>query len=179
MKKLVLAALLFSSPSLADNHFYAGAGLSLFNNTSLEVSGLSVDESADPGVNLLAGYSVAVSSGLELGIELEYQHLGKTSFGQNLSVESNAYYVNLRPKFVEAGNPLYSALIFGVGSMNSELTLLGKKMDDSEISYQAGFEIGYMINEWDLGIGYRYNTADFDGLDIANHGVTLGFRYNF
>lgn len=182
MKKLCLALLLFSTQSVANN-FYGGANLAVFNETELDVSGLSVDEKSDLGIGGFVGYSVSLSPHLKLGFEVEYQRLGKTEFGSVLTVESDAYYFNLRPKWVEEGNNLYSALILGIGSMESELSLFGMSAKDSEISYQAGVEVGYMFDDLDIGIGYRYQFADFggdfSGLDISNQGVTLTARYNF
>ncbi|NMS64256.1 outer membrane protein, partial [Vibrio parahaemolyticus] len=73
----------------------------------------------------------------------------------------------------------YSALILGVGSLKGETNVLGVSESESKFSYQAGLEVGYMINNIDLSIGYRYRTAEFDGIDINIQGVTVGMRYNF
>ncbi|WP_407333304.1 porin family protein [Enterovibrio sp. 27052020O] len=182
MKKLLVALLLFSTHAFAENNFYAGVSASVFNDTELKYSGMKVDKNSDVGVNAFTGYSFSISPGMDLGVEVEYQHFGKAKFSRTESVEGEAFYVNVRPKFVELGNNLYSALIFGVGSMSSEITIGGQKFKDSDLSYQAGFEIGYMIDQLDIGIGYRYQTADFDafnGLDVSNQGVVIGVRYNF
>ncbi|WP_028021538.1 porin family protein [Enterovibrio calviensis] len=182
MKKLLIALLLFSTPSFADDHFYAGGGVSIFNDTELKLSGNSASKNSDIGANALAGYSFTMSSGFELGVEVEYVHYGKAKFTDTYHVESEAVYINAKPKFIEVGNSLYSALILGVGSMSSEINIDGQSIKDSDLSYQAGFEIGYMIDEWDIGLGYRYQVADFDGfygVDVSNQSVTLGVRYNF
>ncbi|MBE1277797.1 outer membrane beta-barrel protein [Enterovibrio baiacu] len=182
MKKSLIALLLFSTHSYADNHFYAGGNLSIFNDMELKYSGMSADKNSDMGGSAFAGYSFTVSPGLELGLEVEYLYFGKTDFTSSSHVDADAYYINAKPKFVEEGNNLYSALILGVGSMSSEISVSGQSIKDSDLSYQAGFEIGYMIDNLDIGVGYRYQTAEFDGFDgadVSNQSVTLGIRYNF
>ncbi|OEE89195.1 hypothetical protein A1OQ_12120 [Enterovibrio norvegicus FF-162] len=182
MKKLLVPLLLFSTHAFAENNFYAGVSASVFNDTELKLSGMSADKNSDIGASASAGYSFAMSSGLELGIEVEYVKYGKAKFTDTYHVENEAVYINAKPKFIEVGNNLYSALILGVGSMSSEIKNNGQTIKDSDLSYQAGLEVGYMIDEWDIGIGYRYQTADFDGfygMDVSNQSVTLGIQYNF
>ncbi|MDD1796249.1 porin family protein [Enterovibrio makurazakiensis] len=182
MKKLLVALLLFSTHSFANNHFYAGTSVFLYSDTELKLSGNTSDKNSDIGASAFGGYSFAMSPGLELGIEVEYVKYGKAKFTDTYHVESDAVYINAKPKFIEVGNNLYSALILGVGSMSAEIKNNGQTIKDSDLSYQAGFEVGYMIDDWDLGIGYRYQTADFDGfygMDISNQSLTLGVRYNF
>ncbi|MDF5485381.1 outer membrane beta-barrel protein, partial [Vibrio parahaemolyticus] len=81
--------------------------------------------------------------------------------------------------FMEKGNNLYSALILGVGTLQGETNILGASESDSKFSYQAGLEVGYMFNDIDVSVGYRYRAAEFDGVDLEIQGVTVGMRYNF
>lgn len=104
---------------------------------------------------------------------------GKADFSSDTSVEGNAVYINVRPKFIDKGNNLYSALILGVGSLDGEVNALGESTSDSDFSYQAGIEVGYMFDNVDISIGYRYRNVELDGVDINIGGVTLGMRYNF
>ncbi|CAH0529833.1 porin family protein [Vibrio hippocampi] len=51
---------------------------------------------------------------------------------------------------------------------------------ETETAVQVGIDAGYKFeNNIDLAIGYRYLTADFDGVDFINRGVNIGLRYNF
>ncbi|MGF1687000.1 porin family protein [Photobacterium japonica] len=181
MKKLLLVSLLFSNCAFAGDHFYGGADLALGNKTELKEAG-SIDETNDLGFNVYGGYSFTMAPSVDLGLELEYQNFGQAKFSgsaEGLSVDGDAYYVNFRPKFTAPDNNLYSAFIFGAGTMNGEAKVLGQSGSDSKFTYQAGVEVGYMFNNVDVGIGYRYRTADFDDVKYSVQGFTAGVRYNF
>lgn len=178
MKKLLLISLLFSNCAFAGDNFYAGADLALGNQTQLKESA-SIDESNDLGFNVYGGYSFTMTPNVDLGVELEYQNFGQAEFVKGVSVDGDAYYVNFRPKFTAPNNNLYSAFIFGAGTMNGEAKIPGLSGSDSQFTYQAGVEVGYMFNHVDVGIGYRYRAADFDDVKVSVQGVTVGVRYNF
>lgn len=182
MKKLILLTLLSASASASASeadHFYVGGNLLVGHNTELDAGIATIDENNDLGGGVYAGYNFAVHPNVDFGVELEYQHFGEAEFFENASVKGNAFYINARPKFIDKGNNLYSALILGVGSLKGETNVLGVSESESKFSYQAGLEVGYMINNIDLSIGYRYRAAEFDGIDINIQGVTVGMRYNF
>ncbi len=175
MKKCLLIALLSANAAANTNHLYVGSDLLVGHYTDIA----SLQESNELGASAFVGYNFAINPNFDLGVELEYQHFGKAEYLENVSAEGNAFYINARPKFMDKNSNLYSALIFGVGSLESEINVLGMSASDSEISYQAGLEIGYMFNDIDFSIGYRYRSADFDGVDIKIKGFTAGMRYNF
>ncbi|EIA1625483.1 porin family protein [Vibrio parahaemolyticus] len=181
LKKIVLFALLSANVSAAagTDHLYVGGNLLVGHNTELDAGFASIDESNDLGAGVFGGYSFAVHPNVDLGVELEYQHFGEAEFAENVSVEGNAFYINARPKFMEKGNNLYSAFILGVGTLQGETNILGASESDSKFSYQAGLEVGYMFNDIDVSVGYRYRAAEFDGVDLEIQGVTVGMRYNF
>ena len=181
---MILLALFSASASASEvDHFYVGGNLLVGHNTELDAGfaaiDTAIDKNNDLGGGVYAGYNFAVHPNVDFGVELEYQHFGKADFAENVSVKGNAFYINARPKFINKGNNLYSALILGVGSLKGETNVFGLSESESKFSYQAGLEAGYMINNVDLSIGYRYRAAEFDGVDIKIQGVTVGMRYNF
>lgn len=180
MKKMILLALFSASASASNvDHFYVGGNFLVGHNTELDAGFAAIDENNDLGGGVYAGYNFAVHPNVDWGVELEYQHFGEAEFAKDVSVKGNAFYINARPKFIDKGNNLYSALILGVGSLKGETNVFGLSESESKFSYQAGLEVGYMINNVDLAIGYRYRSAEFDGVDITIQGVTVGMRYNF
>ena len=181
---MILLALFSASASASEvDHFYVGGNLLVGHNTELDAGSATIDTAVDKnndlGGGVYAGYNFAVHPNVDFGVELEYQHFGDADFAENVSVKGNAFYINARPKFINKGNNLYSALILGVGSLKGETNVFGLSESESKFSYQAGLEVGYMINNVDLSIGYRYRAAEFDGVDIKIQGVTVGMRYNF
>lgn len=180
VKKLVLLALISAASATASaNQPYLGGNFLVAHNTELDAGIGSIDESNDLGIGLFAGYTFSVHPNIDLGAELEYQHFGEAEFARDVSVEGNAIYLNARPKFISEGNNLYSALVLGVGALKGKTKIFGDSESDSEFSYQLGLEIGYMLDNYDFSIGYRYRTAEFDGVDINIQGATIGMRYNF
>ncbi|BBM63468.1 hypothetical protein VA249_01140 [Vibrio alfacsensis] len=127
MKRFVFFALLSANISAAagTDHLYIGGNLLVGHNTELDAGFASIDESNDLGAGVFGGYSFAVHPNVDLGVELEYQHFGEAEFAENVSVEGNAFYINARPKFMDKGNNLYSALILGVGTLQGETNILG------------------------------------------------------
>lgn len=176
MKKILILSLLVSPYSMANNHFYIGTNALVGHNTELKSGSNSIDDSNNPGFSAFGGYNIAVHPRVDLGVELEYQHFGKATFENNTDTKGDAYYINVRPKFIEPNNNLYSAFILGIGALNLDPKGLNS---ESKFSYQAGVEVGYMIKQVDLSIGYRYRGAKFDNTDVIIQGVTLGARYNF
>ncbi len=179
MKKYALAVLLFSANASSSDHFYITGNFFVGHKTELEVASLSIDESSDLGASAAIGYNFAAHPNVDLGVELEYQHLGKTDFTSDISVEGSALYINVRPKLIDKGNNLYSALTLGVGYLDGEINVLGVSDSNSDLSYQAGLEAGYMFNNVDISVGYRYRYVKLDGIVINIGGITFGMRYNF
>ncbi len=170
-----MIALLSATAAANANHVYVGGDLLVGHYTDIA----SLEENNEIGASAFVGYSFAVNPNFDFGIELEYQHFGKADFSDSVSVDGHAFYINARPKFLDKGSNLYSALILGVGSLEGDTSILGVSDSESELSYQVGLEVGYMFNNLDFSIGYRYRIADFDDVDVKIKGVTAGVRYNF
>ncbi len=174
MKKLVLIALLSANASAANtNHLYVGGDVIVGNYTKVNTDTFSSNyEKNNVGAGAFLGYNFAVNPNFDFGVELEYQRIGKAELIDTVSGDKvltdnlDTYYINVRPKFIDQGNSLYSALILGV-----EL--------ESDFTYQVGLEVGYMFNDIDFSLGYRYRTDKFDGEEIKIKGFIAGMRYNF
>ncbi|MEZ9565862.1 outer membrane protein [Vibrio artabrorum] len=190
MKKLVVLALLSASVSAADrDQFYAGGNVFLANNT--DSGSVSSDENNHLNGGVFIGYNLPIHPSVDFGLELEYQHFGNAEYfdgTDSFKLKGDAFYINARPKFINEDTNLYSALILGVGSVNSEATLLPSGSDSGKwFSYQAGIEVGYMFDNLDFSVGYRYRKTNAK-IQIQNQsskgdwvvqGITLGVRYNF
>ncbi|MGF1724239.1 outer membrane protein [Photobacterium nomapromontoriensis] len=174
-----MGLLVISGYTFAADNIYIGADAAISNTTKLEYKDLSIDETNDLGANLFAGYNFDINSSFNLGIEAEYRKFGETSYSDGIKGDGQAFYINARPKFIDNGNNLYSAFILGIGHLSVDTTGFNESYSDSKIAYQVGVEAGYMIKNVDIAIGYRYQIADFDGVDMSVHGVTAGVRYNF
>ncbi|NLS12862.1 porin family protein [Vibrio sp. SM6] len=179
MKKWIFLALLSASVSAESEHPYVGANVLLGHNTTLDAGSIDIDENNDVGAGLYAGYEFDVHPNIDLGLEVEYQYFGKAEFAPGVSVDGQAFYVNARPKFTDADNILYSALILGIGGLKGEGHISGLSDSDTEFSYQLGVEMGVMLDAFDFSLGYRYREAGFNGFDAEIQGVTIGLRYHF
>ncbi len=174
MKKFILLALLSVDATAANtDHLYVGGDLIVGNYTKVNSElVLSNYERNNVGAGAFLGYNFAVNPNFDFGVELEYQRIGRVEFVSTLSGEpvrtddADVYYINARPKFIDQGNNLYSALILGI-----EL--------ESDSTYQAGIEVGYMLNNVDFSLGYRFRTDKFDDEEIKIKGFMAGMRYNF
>lgn len=184
MKKITLSALvtsllLFNSHVFANSSGYIGLDLAVSNTTDLSISGASIDENNDLGFNLYSGQRFNISDGFDLGIELEYKNIGKADFGE-LYTEGDAIFINGRSKFTsDSSNPLYSGIILGLGYIDGKISDGSVTLSESDIAYQAGVEIGYMLNNFDISLGYRWQFSTIDEVDVTVDGFTAGLRYNF
>lgn len=179
MKKILPLLLLFNTSAFAGDYFYGGASLAFNNSIGLEYEDVHIDENNDPGFSVFGGYSFLITPTIELGVELEYQDFGKAEFAKNVSAEGDAYFINARPKFIEANNNLYSAFILGIGSLSGKTKVNGTSSSESEIAYQLGVEVGYMFSQLEFGVGYRYRLAEFDSVDFTNQGFDISMKYRF
>ena len=187
MKRYFLLMLISSTAAAMDNknHPYLGINAFAGYNTKLDITPTAVNETAILAGGAFVGYNFALNPNLDLGIELEYQHFGETEFthatnaAQSGTVDGNAVFVNIRPKLIEFDNNLYSAFILGAGKMQTNVTQSNQSLVDDKFAYQFGIEVGYMLNNVDLSIGYRYRGSKFRDVNMSVQGATLGARYNF
>jgi len=182
LKKWLLIGLLVvgvSTQSSASEGVYLGGDLLIGNDTELDDGSGSIKEGNELGASIYTGYSFYLNESVDLGLELEYQRLGKAEASSGASVEGDAVYINARPKFTEDGTSLYSAVLFGAGVLRGEADYNGLKESESKVSYQLGLEVGYMFGDIDVSLGYRYRATKIKSVDITIQGVTAGVRYNF
>nr|WP_321459056.1 porin family protein [uncultured Vibrio sp.] len=178
---LSLAVLSFfvSSAAVAGTKtgFYLGADVAFANETELENSGVSIEESNDVGFNAAVGYESNIEESFKLAGEVEYRTFGEVDFLGMMKADGHAIFANLKPKYT-FDNGAYIAGVFGLGQM----TLKDKTSDveESETGYQFGVESGYNINESiSLNVGYRSANTEIDDVEIAIRGFYAGARYYF
>nr|WP_232281726.1 outer membrane beta-barrel protein [Vibrio furnissii] len=166
---------------------YVGAGLGVYNNAEIEYGSLSTNETGDFGdfgYNLLAGYEFNTHKVVKLGVELEYRHFGEVNFADQLDVEGDAFFINVRPKFIVSYDhaDLYVALIAGLGTIDLDATATqyGVSASKSEAAFQYGAEFGVLLNEHvDLHVGYRAAQVDVEDFDVTLSTGYAGIRYHF
>ena len=194
MKKLLIALLFVSTGTFAEHNFYVGANGLFANKTKLKKDGVSNDATNDASFAIYGGFRkqfypvLNFGADIHLGLEFEYQQIAEAEITDyvdtagNLStvtVDGNAYYVNSRIKISGNKNPVYTEVVLGIGNLETEAVRAGVKHDESTVSYQAGVDIGFAINQFDLVVGARYRLGDLDGEDITITGLLAGVRYNF
>lgn len=157
--------------------FYLGADVAFANDTELENSGVSIEESNDVGFNAVVGYESKLEESFKLAGEVEYQNFGEVDFLGTMKADGYAIFANLKPKYT-FNNGTYIAGVVGLGQM----TLKDKTnaVEESETGYQFGVEGGYNINESvSLNVGYRSANTEIDDVEIAIRGFYAGARYYF
>ncbi|MEZ9019851.1 outer membrane beta-barrel protein [Vibrio lentus] len=162
-------------------HFYAGVDIGFYNETELEYSGSAIEDSSDLSdlsYNLVGGYEFNTHDVVKLGLEAEYRQIGKVNFSDVMDIEGQAFFVNIKPKFIVKGDivDLYVSLLAGVGSMNMEANSDSK----SEAGYQVGGEFGAIVTDnIDIHLGYRNARVEIDSIDVSSQTAYLGARYHF
>ena len=111
-------------------HFYAGVDIGFYNETELEYSGSAIEDSSDLSdlsYNLVGGYEFNTHDVVKLGLEAEYRQIGKVNFSDVMDIEGQAFFVNIKPKFIVKGDvvDLYVSVLAGVGSMDMEAKAFG------------------------------------------------------
>ncbi|HBN6185568.1 TPA: porin family protein [Vibrio parahaemolyticus] len=184
---LSLAVLSFfiSSAAVAETDtktgFYIGADVAFANETELENSGVSIEESNDASFNVLVGYESKIEESFYLAGEVEYRTFGEVDFFGMMQADGYAIFANFKPKYTfDSG--VYLAGVFGLGQM----TLKVKENDifyggeESETGYQFGIESGYQLNDSvSLNVGYRSANTEIDDVEISVSGFYAGARYYF
>ena len=162
-------------------HFYAGVDIGFYNETELEYSGSAIEDSSDLSdlsYNLVGGYEFNTHDVVKLGLEAEYRQIGKVNFSDVMDIEGQAFFVNIKPKFIVKGDivDLYVSLLAGVGSMDMEANSDSK----SEAGYQVGGELGAIVTDnIDIHLGYRNARVEIDSIDVSSQTAYLGARYHF
>ena len=162
-------------------HFYAGVDIGFYNETELEYSGSAIEDSSDLSdlsYNLVGGYEFNTHDVVKLGLEAEYRQIGKVNFSDVMDIEGQAFFVNIKPKFIVKGDivDLYVSLLAGVGSMDMEANSDSK----SEAGYQVGGELGAIVTDnIDIHLGYRNARVEIDSIDVSSQTAYIGARYHF
>lgn len=166
-------------------HFYAGVDIGFYNETELEYSGSAIEDSSDLSdlsYNLVGGYEFNTHDVVKLGLEAEYRQIGKVNFSDVMDIEGQAFFVNIKPKFIVKGDvvDLYVSLLAGVGSMDMEAKAFGVSGSKSETGYQVGGELGAIVTDnIDIHLGYRNARVEIDSIDVSSQTAYLGARYHF
>lgn len=166
-------------------HFYAGVDIGFYNETELEDRGSAIEDSSDLSdlsYNLVGGYEFNTHDVVKLGLEAEYRQIGKVNFNDVMDIEGQAYFVNIKPKFIVKGDviDLYVSLLAGVGSMDMEVRALGVSDSKSETGYQIGGELGAIVTDnIDIHLGYRNARVEIDSIDVSSQTAYIGARYHF
>ncbi|MBT9239362.1 porin family protein [Vibrio splendidus] len=166
-------------------HFYAGVDIGFYNETELEYNGSAIEDSSDLSdfsYNLVGGYEFNTHDVVKLGLEAEYRKVGKVSYSDLMDIEGQAFFVNIKPKFIVQGDvlDLYVSLLAGVGSMDMEAKAFGVSGSKSEAAYQVGAELGAIVTDnIDIHIGYRYANVEIESIDVSPQTAYLGARYHF
>ncbi|MEZ9657138.1 porin family protein [Vibrio splendidus] len=166
-------------------HFYAGVDIGFYNETELEYRGSAIEDSSDLSglsYNLIGGYEFDTHDVVKLGVEAEYRKIGKVNFNDVMDIEGQAFFLNVKPKFIVKGDvlDLYVSILAGVGSMDMEAKAFGVSGSKSEAAYQVGAELGAIVaDNVDIHIGYRYANVEIESIDVSPQTAYLGARYHF
>jgi len=165
--------------------FYIGTDIGLHNETESEYLGRSIEDSSDLSdlsYNLVGGFEFNTHDVVKLGLEAEYRKLGKVTYNEIMDIEGQAFFINVKPKFIVEGDvlDLYVCLLAGVGSMDMEVKALGASTSNSEAAYQVGAELGAIVSDnIDIHLGYRNARVQIDSVDISSQTAYVGARYKF
>lgn len=166
-------------------HFYAGVDVGFYNETELEYRGSAIEDSSDLSdfsYNLVGGYEFNTHDVVKLGLEAEYRKIGKVNYSDVMDVEGQAFFINIKPKFIVKGDvlDLYVSLLAGVGSMDMEAKAFGMSGSESEAAYQVGGELGAIVTDnIDIHLGYRNARVEIDSVDVSSQTAYIGARYHF
>lgn len=165
--------------------FYIGVDIGLYNETESEYLGRSIEDSSDLtdlSYNLVGGFEFNTHDVVKLGLEAEYRKLGKVTYNEIMDIEGQAFFVNVKPKFIVEGDvlDLYVSLLAGIGTMDMEVKALGASASKSEPAYQVGAELGAIVSDnIDIHLGYRNARVEIDSVDISSQTAYVGARYKF
>lgn len=171
--------------SRENGHFYTGVDVGFYNETELEYRGSAIEDSSDLSdfsYNLVGGYEFNTHDVVKLGLEAEYRKIGKVNYSDVMDVEGQAFFINIKPKFIVKGDvlDLYVSLLAGVGSMDMEAKAFGMSDSESEAAYQVGGELGAIVTDnIDIHLGYRNARVEIDSVDVSSQTAYIGARYHF
>ncbi|UPR30014.1 porin family protein [Vibrio crassostreae] len=166
-------------------HFYAGVDIGFYNETELEYRGSAIEDSSDLSdfsYNLVGGYEFNTHDVVKLGLEAEYRKIGKVNYNDLMDIEGQAFFVNIKPKFIVKGDvlDLYVSLLAGVGSMDMDVKMSGSSESKSEAAYQVGAELGAIVSDnIDIHLGYRNARVEIYDVDVSSQTAYIGARYKF
>ncbi|CAH6958019.1 OMP_b-brl domain-containing protein [Vibrio chagasii] len=165
--------------------FYVGADIGFYNETEFEFPNDAIEDSSDLSdlsYNLVGGYEFNTHDVVKLGLEAEYRKIGKVSFSDSMDIEGQAFFVNVKPKFIVKGDALdlYVSLLAGVGSMDMDVKMSGTSESKSEAAYQVGAELGAIVSDnIDIHLGYRNARVEIYDVDVSSQTAYIGARYKF
>ena len=172
-------------PSKDLGSFYTGVDIGFYNETELEYRGSAIEDSSDLSdlsYNLVGGYEFNTHDVVKLGVEAEYRKIGKVNFSDVMDIEGQAFFWNVKPKFIVKGDvlDLYVSLLAGIGSMDMEARAFGTSDSKSEVGYQVGGEFGAIVTDnIDIHVGYRFAQVEIESIDVSPQTAYLGARYHF
>ncbi|MFZ3408698.1 porin family protein [Vibrio chagasii] len=165
--------------------FYVGADIGFYNETEFEFPNDAIEDSSDLSdlsYNLVGGYEFNTHDVVKLGLEAEYRKIGKVSYSDSMDIEGQAFFVNVKPKFIVKGDALdlYVSLLAGVGSMDMDVKMSGTSESKSEAAYQVGAELGAIVSDnIDIHLGYRNARVEIYDVDVSSQTAYIGARYKF
>ena len=154
--------------------FYVGADIGFYNETEFEFPNDAIEDSSDLSdlsYNLVGGYEFNTHDVVKLGLEAEYRKIGKVSYSDSMDIEGQAFFVNVKPKFIVKGDALdlYVSLLAGVGSMDMDVKMSGTSESKSEAAYQVGAELGAIVSDnIDIHLGYRNARVEIYDVDVSS-----------
>tara|TARA_B100001059_G_scaffold235236_1_gene280219 strand:+ start:1427 stop:1819 length:393 start_codon:yes stop_codon:yes gene_type:complete len=106
--------------------FYIGTDIGLHNETESEYLGRSIEDSpdlSDLSYNLVGGFEFNTHDVVKLGLEAEYRKLGKVTYNEIMDIEGQAFFINVKPKFIVEGDvldlvPIGWCRIYGYGGQS-------------------------------------------------------------
>ncbi|OCH14388.1 MULTISPECIES: outer membrane beta-barrel protein [unclassified Aliivibrio] len=161
-------------------HLYFGADLSISNETKLDGFSSPLNETSEIGYNAHVGYLFNIHKLVKLGIEAEYRQLGENNYLHEMIVESSAVFVNLKPKFVNSETLLYSAILLGVGKVDSNFKTYDAEVSHVNTGFQYGIEVGYDFKSGlSTYLGYKELKTDIEHIELISTGTYAGMSYSF
>ncbi|MDD9176648.1 MULTISPECIES: outer membrane beta-barrel protein [Aliivibrio] len=173
---------LLSTPTYANDigHLYFGAELSINNETKLNGFLVPLSEVSDIGYNAHLGFLFHTHELVHLGIEAEYRQLGQSNHSNVMIYKGSATFINIKPKFVNSNTQLYSAVLLGIGKVDSHFQTYDATMNYRSTGYQYGIEVGY---DFKSGIssflGYKALKIDEKIIELTSAGPYAGMSYSF
>lgn len=193
----LLPLLAFAAPK---DGFYVGATLDPINTTDMAVTGFGSDSyDNDFGFSLIVGYDHLLNQNLSLGLSVEYNNLGDSSYSDSMyvgmpglpvisykeNISVSGFSATIRPKFYFTNLPIYISPYVGLGRYEFEVevsTNISPTEKDSinETFIKYGIEVGAQFdNNLMVSAGWKESFYDDNGIEIDIHGLYAGIGYRF